>query len=126
MIQHKHIILNAKVKRPITKLHEAEKLLSDLVTTIDMKPLIRPVCRYVETEGNRGMTGAILIETSHIAFHIWDEEEPAKLRFDLYTCGALNEQLVLKFVDRQFGFISGDWMLLDRETENLILAEGAL
>ena len=126
MIQHKHILINATIKRPITKIHEAEKFLSDLVTTIDMKPLIRPVCRYVETEGNRGMTGAILIETSHIAFHIWDEKEPAKLRFDLYTCGALQKQLVLKFVDRQFGFISGDWMLLDRDTENLILVEGGL
>lgn len=126
MIQHKHILINAIIKRPITKIHEGEKFLSDLVTTIDMKRLIRPVCRYVETEGNRGMTGAILIETSHIAFHIWDEEEPAKLRFDLYTCGVLNEQLVLKFVNRQFGFISGDWMLLDREIENLILAEGGL
>lgn len=126
MIQHKHIILNATIKRPVTKTYEAEKFLSDLVTTIDMKPLIRPVARYVETEGNKGMTGAILIETSHIAFHIWDEQDPAKLRFDLYTCGSLNEQLVLKFVDRQFGFVQGDWMLLDRELGNVILAEGAL
>jgi S-adenosylmethionine/arginine decarboxylase-like enzyme len=126
MIQHKHVIINAKVKKPIKELHVAERFLNDLVTTIRMKPLIRPICRYVETEGNRGMTGAILIETSHIAFHVWDEEKPAKLRFDLYTCGEMNEKLVLKFVHRQFDIVDGDWMLLDREVGNVIIAEGKL
>jgi S-adenosylmethionine/arginine decarboxylase-like enzyme len=124
MIQHKHLLINALVKRPIKQTHEAEKFLQNLVITIDMKPLIRPVVRYVETEGNRGMTGAILIETSHIAFHIWDEQEPAKLRFDLYTCGELNDELVQAYVDRQFGIISGHWMLYDREDLMVLLDEG--
>ena len=124
MIQHKHLLINALVKRPIKQTHEAEKFLQNLVITIDMKPLIRPVVRYVETEGNRGMTGAILIETSHVAFHIWDEQEPAKLRFDLYTCGELNDELVQAYVDRQFGIISGHWMLYDREDLMVLLDEG--
>lgn len=115
MIYHKHLIMNAYIECPIYDELKAQEFLSNLVSEIDMKALIVPVTRYVDTPGNRGMTAAVLIETSHIAFHIWDEEEPAKMRFDLYTCGELDDMFVRQLIDDQFRIISCDWWLIDRE-----------
>lgn len=117
MIQHKHLIVNALIERPILQEIEAERFLTDLVDQIRMKRIIEPIAKYVTAEGNRGMTACILIETSHIAFHIWDEKEPAELRFDLYTCGSLDDALVRGILDDQFGLVESTWQLLDRESD---------
>ncbi len=37
-------------------------------------------------EGNRGITGVVMIETSHISIHIWDEITPALVQCDVYSC----------------------------------------
>ena len=78
----------------------------------------------IKAEGNLGMTAAILIETSHIALHVWDEKNPAELRFDLYTCGDLDGALVRGLIDDQFGVIYCDWQLLDREGDLRLLDYG--
>jgi S-adenosylmethionine/arginine decarboxylase-like enzyme len=56
-----------------------------------------------------------MIETSHIAFHIWDEPSPAILQFDLYTCGVLNQKAVLETIKSKFAVAQFDYVLLDRE-----------
>ena len=38
-----------------------------------------------------------IIETSHIAMHIWDEPKPALMQFDVYSCGEFD---VKKFAIR--------------------------
>jgi S-adenosylmethionine/arginine decarboxylase-like enzyme len=124
VIFHKHLILNATITHPIKDEDKAQEFLTNLVTQISMKPLITPVARYVDTPGNRGMTGAILIETSHIAFHIWDEYEPGRLRFDLYTCGTLDHDQVYRLVDEQFGIVTATWWVLDRESDITFVATG--
>jgi len=115
MIEHKHLLLNATIKTPIKQDQEAIDFLTNLVTAIDMKIIKGPFAHYVEAEGNRGLTAIVMIETSHIAFHIWDEKQPAELKFDLYTCGSLDAGQVLQILDKQFGFSFVEWMLLDRE-----------
>ena len=115
MIQHKHLLINATIKNPIREEAYAIYLLTKLVKKIDMKIIKGPFAKYVEAVGNRGMTATVIIETSHIAFHIWDEQDPAVIKFDLYTCGALDSATVLSMLEEQFGFISIEWMVLDRE-----------
>lgn len=115
MIFHKHLLVNAKVASPIKKVEQGEEFLRSLVKHIDMKILQGPFCSYVWTEGNRGLTGIVLIETSHIAFHIWDEPQKPLLQFDLYTCGSLNHQLVLDIIKARFGVMTMEWVLFDRE-----------
>ncbi len=115
MIQHKQLILNGFIGKPFTKQYQAKKFLNNLVDVIGMKKIIEPVAKYVHSPGNRGMTAAILIETSHIAFHIWDEENPAKIRFDLYTCGDLDVRKVIDFIELHLVFWEPPlWLLLDR------------
>jgi len=115
MLFHKHLLVNAKVNNPMKSEDEAIEFLTDLVKAIDMKIIKGPFASYVEVEGNRGLTAIVMIETSHIAFHIWDEPSPALLQFDLYTCGALNQKAVLDTIKSKFAVAEFDYMLLDRE-----------
>ena len=83
-----------------------------------------PLAAYVNTPGNQGVTAIVGIETSHIAFHIWDEEMPARLQFDLYTCGPLDKEIVINKVKERFAVVSADYRIFDRETGFVLLEEG--
>jgi S-adenosylmethionine/arginine decarboxylase-like enzyme len=115
MIFHKHLLINAKVNNPMKSEDEAIEFLTDLIEAIDMKIIKGPFASYVDVEGNRGLTAIVMIETSHIAFHIWDEPSPALLQFDLYTCGMLNQKAVLDTIKSKFAVAQFNYMLLDRE-----------
>jgi S-adenosylmethionine/arginine decarboxylase-like enzyme len=97
----------------------AEKWMSSLVEKIGMKKLIEPKAVYVEKDGNKGMTCCVLIETSHIAWHVWDEEEPGMLQFDLYTCGELDSNKVYEMVRDFFGLGSYTLRVFDRSQGDL-------
>jgi S-adenosylmethionine/arginine decarboxylase-like enzyme len=115
MIFHKHLLVNAKVNSPMKSDDEAIEFLTDLVKAIDMKIIKGPFASYVDVEGNRGLTAIVMIETSHIAFHIWDEPSPALLQFDLYTCGQLDQKAVLDTIKSKFAITAFDYILLNRE-----------
>ena len=125
-VQHKHILINAQITNPLDTYQEAIDFLDDLVESIGMKKLMGPLAAYVNTPGNQGVTAIVGIETSHIAFHIWDENMPARLQFDLYTCGPLDKALVLDKVIKRFDVIGGDYRIYDRETGFVLLEEGKL
>lgn len=94
---------------------EAVGFLIRLVENIDMKIIKGPFASYVDKPGNRGLTAIVMIETSHIAFHIWDEKDPALVQFDLYTCGSLNVDQVLALFNETFQVVELDYLNLDRE-----------
>ena len=48
------------------------------------------------------MTSVAIIETSHIALHIWDEVNPGLLQLDVYSCANFNPQDVFKKVNDLF------------------------
>lgn len=115
MIFHKHLLVNAKVKNPMQSEQEAIDFLTKLVQEIDMKIIKGPFASYVDKEGNRGLTAMVMIETSHIAFHIWDEIYPGLVQFDLYTCGKLDLEKVIKIFKETFTIESLEFILFDRE-----------
>ena len=115
MLFHKHLLVNAKVENPINTEEQGIDFLTRLVESIDMKIIKGPFASYVDKPGNRGLTAIVMIETSHIAFHIWDEEDPSLVQFDLYTCGELNLAKVLLAFGETFKVVSLDYQLFDRE-----------
>ena len=115
MLFHKHLLINAKVKNPMNNEDMAIDFLKRLVERIDMKIIKGPFASYVDKPGNRGLTAIVMIETSHIAFHIWDEADPGLVQFDLYTCGELNLSEVLLTIREDFNIVSMDYNLFDRE-----------
>jgi len=124
MIFHKHLLVNAKVRNPMKSEIEATTFLTDLVESIDMKIIKGPFASYVDKDGNKGITAIVMIETSHIAFHVWDEEDPGLLQFDLYTCGKLDHEKVFDMIKRYFNIVSFDYMLIDRENRFYIEEDG--
>ena len=85
-VVHEHMIIRAEVNEPITSEQELKNWLNDLVKIIKMKIIKGPYVSYVTKEGNRGITGVVMIETSHISIHIWDETSPALVQCDVYSC----------------------------------------
>jgi S-adenosylmethionine/arginine decarboxylase-like enzyme len=94
---------------------EAIEFLKTLAERIDMKIIKGPFAHYVDTPGNEGLTAIVMIETSHIAFHIWDQQKPAMLQFDLYTCGSLKLDDVISIFKEYFKLKSVSYILMDRE-----------
>lgn len=126
MILHKHLLINAKISNPISKEEDAIDFLKDLVERIDMKVIKGPFAHYVDAPGNKGLTAVVMIETSHIAFHIWDEKDPAQIQFDLYTCGSLDLDKALQIFRERFDLVEMDYVLFDREEGFKIEAEGSI
>jgi len=113
---HKHLIVRAEVTNPPKDETLAKEFLRELIQNINMKILFGPEARYVDIPGNRGLTCFAIIETSHVVMHTWDECEPAMIQLDVYTCGALDTDVVFDSM-RSFGVIKMDYKFLDRETD---------
>jgi S-adenosylmethionine/arginine decarboxylase-like enzyme len=125
-LEHKHILINARVNNSLESTEDAVFFLKNLVERVGMKILMGPHATYVDAPGKRGVTAIVGIETSHIAFHVWDEQSPAKLQFDLYTCGSLDKEVVIEAVKERFEVVSADYRIYDREHGFVLLEEGTL
>jgi S-adenosylmethionine/arginine decarboxylase-like enzyme len=112
---HKHLMLRGKIFNPPIDKETVKIWLTIFVNKIGMNIIQGPFVSYVEKEGNRGLTAIVMIETSHIAFHIWDETDPGLIQFDLYTCSELNVPEVLKELEKFFEFADYEFMVFDRE-----------
>ena len=116
MPEHKHMIIRAEVLEPITSEKELKKWLKDLVKIIGMKIIKGPYASYVSKEGNCGVTGVVMIETSHIAIHIWDETTPALVQCDVYSCADFQRGEVVM----QLGMMHPtkiEYMMMDRSED---------
>ena len=116
MPEHKHMVIRAEVLEPITSEKELKKWLKDLVKIIGMKIIKGPYASYVSKEGNCGVTGVVMIETSHIAIHIWDETTPALVQCDVYSCADFQRGEVVM----QLGMMHPtkiEYMMMDRSED---------
>jgi S-adenosylmethionine/arginine decarboxylase-like enzyme len=87
-----------------------------------MKMLGQPSAHYVDEVGNRGLTCVASIQTSHIAFHCWDESSPAVMQLDVYTCSDLDEKVVFNHMST-FNPRSIKYKYYDRENNFKLLKE---
>ncbi len=116
MALHNHLLVNGYSLIPPTDEGKTIEWMKNLVESIDMKIIQGPFASYVSKEGNRGLTAIVMIETSHIAMHVWDEEDPAFVQFDLYTCSILPVEKVLKDLEDTFGLHNYQSMVLERSS----------
>lgn len=113
-LYHKHLIIRTEVNNPPVDPVWTTTWLAQLVQKIGMKILMGPYTTYCEIEGNRGLTGVVIIETSHIALHSWDEANPAMIQLDVYTCGPLDTALIFEEL-KIFDPVKVEYKYLDRE-----------
>ena len=113
--QHNHLLINAKSvansakKSTLTSKRRMKKWLTLLVEQIGMHKIAGPFVHYVNKPGNKGLTAVVMIETSHIALHVWDEPQPAHIQFDIYTCSGLNVYETLYRVVNELQITEIDW-----------------
>ncbi len=128
-IKHKHLIVRAEVGNPIANPISIELWLRELVTKINMKLLDcvthNPISGYCEEPGLRGITGVILIETSHIVIHIWDESKPALAQIDVYSCADFDIGAVIDHLD-SMNPVSLSYKFLDREHDLVNIESGSM
>ncbi|NDB86045.1 MAG: S-adenosylmethionine decarboxylase [Alphaproteobacteria bacterium] len=115
-VVHKHLIIRAEVGNPLKEEQVAIDWMNKLVNKIGMKVMMGPFAKYLDVEGNRGLTAVAIIETSHIALHVWDEDKPSLLQLDVYTCGPLDPYDVVEAL-REFHPVKIEMKYLDRENK---------
>ena len=114
LLEHKHLIIRAEVSTPPTDEKWLQSWLSTLVDKIGMKVCRGPITAYVDMPGNKGLTGVVVIETSHIAIHVWDEVFPSLVQLDVYTCSTLDKNIIFKELE-QWDPVKVEYKYLDRE-----------
>ena len=117
--QHKHLIVRTNIGwcPQEEDLNKVSDWIRSLIKKIDMKLLAGPYTTYVKEKGNKGMTSIAIIETSHIALHIWDEVNPGLMQLDVYSCANFDPQDVFDKVNELFQTIKMAYKFLDREKE---------
>jgi len=53
LLVHKHLIVRAESKKPITSEDQAVVWLSELIKSLEMKVFIGPYAKYCNMEGNK-------------------------------------------------------------------------
>jgi S-adenosylmethionine/arginine decarboxylase-like enzyme len=115
LLVHKHLIVRAEVYRPPMDEKFLTSWLNEFIEKIGMKVMMGPYVKYSHMVGNRGITGAAIIETSHIVMHIWDEVSPALMQFDVYSCGEFNPETICNKIDEDFAVHKIEYKFIDRE-----------
>jgi len=125
VLEHKHLIVRAELQDPPYSVPEIKDWMRDLVKKIDMNILMGPYAVYSEMVGNQGLTAVTIIETSHIALHVWDECEPALAQLDVYTCSALNIQDVFEAI-KAWNPTKVEYKYIDRENELTLIEKSII
>ena len=118
---HKHLIIRAEANRVPTDEEQLTEWLREFIDSIHMKILMGPYVKYCEMEGNRGITGIAVIETSHIAIHVWDEPNPALMQIDVYSCAEFDVDEIAEKIKQDFDVVKLDYKYLNRETGLTVL-----
>jgi len=117
VIVHKHLIVRAEAKNPPRDEAVLTEWFKKFLEEIGMKVMMGPDVKYSHLIGNRGITGAAIIETSHIVMHVWDEPDPALLQFDVYSCGEFDPETICEKIKKDFNTTKIEYKFLDREND---------
>ncbi len=125
VLEHKHLIVRAEIKNPPYSPNDIKQWMRELVDKIGMNILMGPYAVYSDMEGNTGLTAVTIIETSHIAMHVWDEVSPALMQLDVYTCSTLDINDVFAAV-QVFEPTKVEYKYIDREHDLTLLGQSDL
>ena len=115
VLVHKHLIVRAEGKNTPTDEEFLRRWLEQFIKDINMKVLMGPYVKYCDMPGNEGITGAAIIETSHIVLHTWNKVEPELIQFDVYSCSHLDPESICEKIKKDFNTTKIEYKFLDRE-----------
>ena len=102
---HVHLIVRGFVNNPPRTEELLNIWLRELVDKVGMVVVAGPTSVYVNEPGNEGVTGTITLATSHASIHVWDNETPSLVQFDIYSCKEYDIDVVLDHLN-QFDFLA--------------------
>ena len=125
-LNHRHLLVSASISNPPLSPEYFDQWLKELVEKVDMKVLMGPYSTYCEIEGNEGLTGLIVLSTSHSSGHFFMNNGDPYLRFDLYSCANFELETVLEHM-KPFGLTEVNYMLVDRNgREAYVIDQGII
>lgn len=113
MLDHKHLIVNCYMKKPLVDTEKAIDWLRRLCDVIEMKIVAGPVAYYCDAHKNNGIAACVCLQTSHASIHVWDQEERPYARLDVYSCKMFDEYKVFEML-REFEIDDLKWFIIDR------------
>jgi S-adenosylmethionine/arginine decarboxylase-like enzyme len=119
-----HILFIATVtlENPSMTIRSIEDWLTRMVAAVDMKVLAGPFVVECFDPGNEGITGVIVLSTSHCNIHAWTAVPVPYLTMDLYSCRAFSVEPIMDML-AELGARVCDFEVIDRnhadETELL-------
>ena len=116
---HKHLVYTASVKDPTKDPKVIEVFLTELVKIVDMIIFMPAVAKYCDDPGNAGVTGVVVITTSHASVHVWDT---GLLQMDLYSCKEFDENKVFDHIKGYFDVLEDSYDLIDRSPKWKLLS----
>ena len=125
ILEHKHLIVRAELNDPPYSTTDIKDWMRRLVDRIDMNILMGPYAVYSDMVGNQGLTAVTIIETSHIAMHVWDEVQPALMQLDVYTCSQLDISDVFEAIE-EFEPTKVEYKYIDRDQSLTLLDKGVI
>jgi hypothetical protein len=121
---HQHLLIRGYFKNPPKETQILNDWFTELVHNVGMEVVAGPTSVYVDSPGNEGLTGTVTLATSHASIHIWDAKYPYMFQFDIYSCKCFELGIVKDHLD-QFGLISGEWMMIDRNEGLSLSGQGS-
>lgn len=122
-LDHKHMLVTALFEKAPKDIDTLTDWVKRLVENVNMQILVQPNLVYCDTPGNEGITGTTVIETSHCAFHIWDNGNPPVMQFDLYSCKRFDPNVVIDMFE-ELGAVCLQYSLIDRNGKHFISSTG--
>ena len=113
---HQHLLVKGKINKPTKEVETLNQWLIDLVHKVDMEVLSGPHSVYCDHPGNEGITGTIVLSTSHASIHIWDSKSPGEFQFDIYSCKEFKAETVLDHLNF-FDLSDYEFIMIDRNND---------
>ena len=99
----KHLIIDAYDVASQSALGDLDyiyRTLEDIPRMIGMDIMQGPFVWRCQVAHNLGVTGVVIITTSHLSIHTWPERH--YLSFDCYSCNDFDHQFVMAEIQRRF------------------------
>lgn len=108
---HKHLIFTGISHNPPKDPQYITDALLRLVKVADMEVFMPPQAKYCDDPSNAGVTGTVVITTSHASVHIWDY---GLVQADLYSCKDFDTTKVAAFLAEIYNVVDYDYEVIDR------------
>lgn len=115
-MEHHHLVVQTWIRRPPSKPEEGVSWLLTLIDHIGMTLLLSPQAIYSTMEGNKELTAVAVITTSHISMHVWDEQSPAEMQLDVYSCKSYRKEVIFNLINDTLDPISIMYKFIDRSS----------